>query len=108
MNRITRIAALALTFAAAGSAMAESIDAGGRLPQTPFSSAPLAMVKGATHDFDFVQPALQVTKTRAEVQAELRAAIADGSLHTHGEDYAVAVRPASTTKVAAQTLAAAR
>lgn len=108
MNRITRIAALALTFAAAGSAMAESIDAGGSLPQTPASAAPLAVVKGATHDFDFVPAAAQSTKTRAEVRAEVLAAIADGSLRTHGEDYAAVTRPASALKTAPQTLAAAR
>ena len=108
MNRITRIAALALTLAAAGSAMAESIDAGGQLPQTPFSYAPLAVVKGATHDFDFVQPVTLSTKTRAEVRAEVQAAIADGTLRTHGEEYAAVTRPAMALKAPVQTLAAVR
>lgn len=105
MNRITRIAALALTLAATGAAMAESVNAGGSLPQTAASTAPLAVVKGATHDLDFVQPVAQSTRTRAEVRAEVLAAIADGSLRTHGEDYAPNTRPA-VAKAAVQTLAA--
>lgn len=108
MNRITRIAALTLTLAAAGSAMAESIDAGGSLPQTPASTAPRAVAGGVMHDFDFVPAPSKSLRTRAEVRAEVLAAIADGSLRRHGEEFADYGRPAFARKVAPQTLAAAR
>ena len=102
MNRITRIAAIALTLVAAGSAMAESIDAGGRLPQTTASSAPLAVVMGATHDFDFVDQPTASVRSRAEVRAETQAAIADGSLNVHGEAFAQRAPAAKDVRHVAQ------
>lgn len=84
MNRITRIAALALTMTAAGSAMAESIEIhtpGARQIDRP------AVTAAATQQGSKAVAA-PGARTRAEVQAELAQAIADGTLNVHGEVFA--------------------
>lgn len=83
MNRISRIAIFALSLAAAGTALAES-----PTPEpaaTPASTAPLVLVTGVTHDFDFGAEPFHSTRSRQEVRLELLAAIADGSLPTYSE-----------------------
>lgn len=107
MNRITRIATFALSLAATGAALADSPTPD--LPYTPASTAPLARVSGVTHDFDFVAAPVASTRSRAEVNAETLAAIADGSLRAHGEHYAGVSYPsaARARAASAQTMAAA-
>lgn len=83
MNRISRIAALALSLAAAGTAFAES-----PTPEpatTPASTAPLAVVTGVTHDFDFGAAPVVSLRSRAEVRQEVLAAVAAGTLRSFGE-----------------------
>lgn len=85
MNRIARIAAIALSFAAAGSAFAESPNAAGpqvTLARAAAISAPTAVAAtGVVTEADLQRSdVVASTRSRAEVRAATLAAIASGEL----------------------------
>ena len=96
MNRITRIAALALSVAAAGSAFAESPEMDYvkvPMPAAAATAAPrsVGVTAGGTADFDLSQyqgVAVSSQRSRAEVRAETLRAIARGELRHSANEYA--------------------
>lgn len=115
MNRITRIAALALSFAAVGSAFAET-------PDFPAAQASLSIASRAQVQSEVLQARAAGTLTlgeaqlnrndtatslrsRAEVRAETLAAMASGELHalnSDSNDFAVRLQPAKRASVTTQ------
>lgn len=110
MNRIARIAAVALSFAAAGSAFAESPDAAGpqvTLARAAAISAPTAVAAtGVVTEADLQRSdVVASTRSRADVRAATLAAIATGELPLVSVDTnAFAVEP--MTARAGQRMAA--
>jgi len=113
MNRIARIAAVALSFAAAGTAFAESPDAAGAQVtlarpaaiQAPTASADARIVTEA--DLNRGET-VATTRTRADVRAETLAAIRAGDLPAVFHDTnAFAVQPMIARTAAVERVAAA-
>jgi len=96
MNRISRIAALAVTLAAAGTAFADDITI--EAPQTTTSTVTRAQVQAELAQFKrpgVANPwstsydqfkSVQSTKTRAEVRAETLQAVASGEIAAIGAE----------------------
>lgn len=113
MNRIARIAAVALSFAAAGTAFAESPDAAGA--QVTLARAAAIQAPTAVADARIVTEAdlnrgetIASTRTRADVRAETLAAIRTGDLPTVAHDTnAFAVQPMTARAAGAARLATA-
>ena len=114
MNTIARIAAIALSITAAGTALAESPNAAG--PQVVFAQpaalkAPTAIAAGTVVTEDQLQRGETIvsTRTRADVRAETVAALANGDLPlvaTDGNVYggdAVMARARADGRLAALT-----
>jgi len=100
MNRIARIAAIALSFAAAGTAFAESPDAAG--PQVTLARAAAVSLPATVAATGVVTEAdlqraevVASTRSRADVRAATLAAIASGDLpRVSFDSNAFAVEPA--------------
>jgi hypothetical protein len=116
MTRFTQIAALALSFAAAGTAFAESPDV--LAPQPALSIATRAEVQAVTlaalanghhvvGEADLYKADAASVRSRADVRAETLAAIASGEVHalstesnTFGAPFTPAKRASVTTQMA--------
>lgn len=113
MNRIARIAAVALSFAAAGAAYAESPDAAG--PQVTPARAAAIQAPTAVADARIVTEAdlnrgetVSATRTRADVRAETLAAMRAGELPAVVRDTnAFAVEPMTARAAGGSRLVAA-
>jgi len=114
MNRIARIAALALSITAAGTAFAESPDAAG--PQVTLAAPAAIQAPTAIANARIVTEAdlnrtevVASSRTRADVRAETLAAIRSGDLPAVAHDTnAFAVSPIATRGAAGAQLAAAQ
>lgn len=113
MNRIARIAVIALSFAAAGSAFAESPDAAGpqvTLARAAAIGAPTAVAAtGVVTEADLQRSEVVAgTRSRADVRAATLAAIAKGELpYVSVDTNAFAVAP-MTARAGQQLVAATR